>query len=319
MHITVFDAEGSREAQPADLPALLTAKDVTLWVDMTGPEPDDLRVMREVFQFHPLAIEDTTNQWQRPKIEEYPNHLFLILDPVATTGDKVDFRELDVFVGTNYLVTVHALAEPVVESARTRVIPPQTTLAMSASYLLYVVLDTTVDSYFPVIDTIGEWLGDVEGVILENPRPEALHTLFRLKQMLADCWRVVWAQHEAMNVVSRRELPLIDHDTLAYHLRDASDHLLRVADAVNIFRDTLTGVMDLYMSAVSNRLTRVVTRLTAFAVVIGLLTVISAFYGMNYTQSWPSFSSPWGVPFVVGLMLAVTGLVLVVLGRLGWF
>jgi magnesium transporter len=199
------------------------------------------------------------------------------------------------------------------------VIPPQTTLAMSASYLLYVVLDTAVDSYFPVIDAIGEWLGDVEDVILKNPRPEALHTLFRLKQMLADCWRVVWAQHEAMNVLTRHELPLIDHDTLAYHLRDVSDHLLRVADAVNIFRDTLTGAFDLYMSAVSNRLNRVVNRLTAFAVVAGLLTVISAFYGMNFTQMWPPFSSPWGVPFVVGLMLAVTGLVLVVLGRLGWF
>jgi magnesium transporter len=319
MQITIFDGDGSRQAQPADLPALLDRGEGTLWVDMTGPTDEDLRVMREVFRFHPLAIEDTHNEKQRPKVEEYAGHLFLILNAGSSGEDDLEFRELDAFVGPHYLVTVHPATEPTIDRVRERLEHRSTTLPMSASYLLYVLVDTVVDDYFPILDAIDGQLEALEDAILTAPRPEALRLLFELKRTLADIWRVVWSQRDVLATLTRRDLPLIDRDTLQYHLRDVSDHLFWLADMVNTFRDTLTGLMDLYMSATSNRLNQVVNRLTVFAVVIGLLTVLSGFYGMNFAQTWPPFSSPWGVPFVVGTMLFVTGVVLLVLRRMGWY
>jgi magnesium transporter len=192
-------------------------------------------------------------------------------------------------------------------------------LPMSASYLLYVLVDTVVDDYFPILDAIDGQLEALEDAILTRPRPETLRLLFELKRTLADMWRVVWSQRDVLATLTRRDLHLIDQDTLQYHLRDVSDHLFWLADMVNTFRDTLTGLMDLYMSAISNRLNQVVNRLTVFAVVIGLLTVLSGFYGMNFAQTWPPFSSPWGVPFIIGVMALTTGAVLFVLHKLGWY
>jgi magnesium transporter len=137
--------------------------------------------------------------------------------------------------------------------------------------------------------------------------------------MLVDMWRVVWPQREIFNRLTHHHLPFIDQEALQYYLRDVSDHLLWITDMVNTFRDTITGIMDLYMSAVSNRLNQVVNRLTVFALVIGVLTVIGGFYGMNFAQTWPPFADPWGVPFVVGMMVVITGVLLALFRWMGWY
>jgi magnesium transporter len=320
MQITIFDGDGSRQAQPADLPALLDRGEGTFWVDMTGPTDEDLRVMHEVFHFHPLAIEDTHNEKQRPKVEEYAGHLFLILNAGSSGEDNLEFRELDAFVGPRYLVTVHLATEPTIDRVRERLEHHDAVLPMSASYLLYVLVDTVVDDYFPILDAIDGQLEALEDAILTEPHPETLRRLSKLKRMLADMWRVIWSQRDALATLTRHDLPLIDQDMmLQYHLRDVADHLFWLADMVNTFRDTMTGLMDLHMSAISNRLNQVVNRLTAFAVVAGLLTVLSGFYGMNFAQTWPPFSSTWGVPFIIGVMVLITGAVLFGLHKLGWY
>lgn len=319
MKITVYDAKGERQAQPAELPDLLQQKGDTLWIDMSGPTADDVQVMEQIFHFHPLAIEDTRNHRQRSKMEEFPDHLFMILNPVGITGVSLEFRELDVFVGGNYLVTVHQADELALDDACQRIENRSTNIPMSSSYLLYVIVDTIVDEYFPTLDTIGERLERLEDLILARPHTDALRRISQLKRMLIEMWRVVWPQRHVINTLTRRDLTMIDHDALEYHLRDVSDHLLWAADIVQTFRDTLTGVMDLYMSATSNRLSRVINRLSVITVIVGMLTVISAFYGMNFTQTWPSYNSPWGFAFAVGLMASVTGIALLVFRRLGWY
>jgi len=319
MNITIYSAQGIREAAPADLPELLASQTDTLWVDMTGPDEDDLTVMRDVFHFHPLAIEDTTNQQQRPKIEEYADHLFLILNPIACYGSEIEFRELDVFVGSNFVVSVHREEEPVVAEARRRVPPAGNGPSMSPSYLLYTLMDATIDAYFPVVDALGDLIEDIENEVLTEPRQAALARLFHSKRTMIELWRVVWPQREVLNVLIHHKLPYIEQETLQYYLRDISDHLLWLADMVNTFRDSLMSVTDLYMSAVSNQLNRVVNRLTVFALAVGALTVVGGFYGMNFTQTWPPFDAPWGVPLVLGMMAVTTGGLLLLLRRLEWF
>jgi magnesium transporter len=317
MTITIFNQKEAHSATLAELPDLLKSPTGTLWIDLVGPGEEELDLLHNVFHFHPLAIEDTRNQWQRPKVEEYADYLFVILDPIVWENNKLSFRELDVFVGHNYVVTVHQADEPVIAVVSERL--KRTGFSISASYLLYVLMDVIVDGYFPVLDEIEDridWLGDT---VLTRPSPKLLSELFDLKTTLVKLWRVVWPQREIPNRLSHHDLPFLDQETVVHYLRDVSDHLMWIADMVSTFRDTLTGVMDLYMSSVSNRLNRVVNRLTVITVIIGVLTVIGGFYGMNFEHTWPPFSSDLGVPFVVFLMSGVIVGLLVLFKKLDWY
>jgi magnesium transporter len=317
--ITIYDAERSGNLAVGDLPAHLSSKTETIWVDMTGPTDDDVHTMRDVLHFHPLAIEDTRNFRQRPKVEEYADYLFLILNPVALEHNLPVFRELDVFVGHNYIVTVHSGEEPLIAEVERRISRGSTSLPMSPGYVMYLLVDSTVDGYFPVLDLMEEEIERLGDDILLHPEQAMLNHLFELKTSLVDMWRVVWPQREILNNLRDHSRSIIHHDLLLPYLRDASDHLMWIADMVSTFRDTLTSIMDLYMSAVSNRLNQVVNRLTIITVIIGALTVIGGFYGMNFAHTWPPFSGALGVPFVLALMASVIGGLLYVFRRLGWY
>ncbi len=319
MTITLYDAQTTETLTAADLPARLAAQTGTIWVDLTGPTDDDVQLMQSVFHFHPLAIEDTRNFRQRPKVEAYANYLFIILNPVVLAERVPVFRELDVFVGPNYIVTVHPGDEPVIAEVRSRITRAIGVQAITPSYLLYVLLDAVVDGYFPVLDMLEEEIEQLGDDILTDPKRSSLNRLFELKTALVDMWRVVWPQREILNQLMDRSLGIIEQDPLRHYLRDVYDHLMWIADMVSTFRDTLTSVMDLYMSAVSNRLNVVVNRLTIITVVIGVLTVISGFYGMNFEHNWPPFASPGGVLFALALMVSIPAALLAIFRKLGWY
>jgi magnesium transporter len=307
----VYAADGPRRVEPGELAAFLEGAD-TLWIDITGPSDDDVRIMHEVLHLHPLAIEDTQNQRQRPKVEEYANHLFLILNPASLDGHhRPRFRELDLFVGRNAVVTVHPADEPVLETVRKRLGAGP----VDPGYLLYLLVDVVVDGYFPLLEALSDEIDRLEEQVLRDPRRHILGRLFRMKRTLLDLRKVVGPQRDMFNLLTRRDLAFIDHDRLQYYLRDVYDHLLRITDMVDTLRDFLTSAVDLYMTAVSNRLNQVVNRLTVLTVVIGSLAVITGFYGMNFEATWPSFKTPWGVPFALGLMAAVVSVLVVVLRR----
>lgn len=311
--------DGWQSVAGAQIAELLRAPSGTLWVDIVGPDEAGIALMRDVFGFHPLAIEDTRNQRQRPKLEEYADYLFLILNPVCEDSGDANFTELDVFVGRNFVVTVHATDEPVIAETRTRLERLGHAPDLTPSLLLYTLLDATVDTYFPLLDTLEEEIETLSNSVLARPRQQALNRLFQLKNTLIDMWRAVWPQREILSSLTHHNYAFVDQAAVGPFLRDVSDHLMWIADMVTTFRDTLTGVIDLYMSAVSNRLNTVVNRLTVFTVMIGLLTVISGFYGMNFAQTWPPFSAEWGVPFVLVLMVGVTIGLLALFRRLRWF
>ncbi|MDX2162894.1 MAG: magnesium/cobalt transporter CorA [bacterium] len=295
-----------------DWQALIQDKEHVYWIDLKTTAPETIRVLTNEFRFHPLAIEDTLHELQRPKVEEYEEYLFSILNGIALADEELTFREIDVFVGINYIVTIHdEETDPLVDAAIRRIDQGiHSRLPLSTGYLLYVLVDTMVDSYFPVTDKIGDQIESISEAILEQPRRTHLAALFKLKRALGEMWRVTGQQRDMFILLTHDSSPFIDHEVLRYYLRDVYDHLLRVTESVNTFRDNLSNVIDLYLSSVSNRLNIVVKRLTVFTILFGAFAVITGFYGMNFEQTVPPFSSEWGVPFVICVM-AVVGLVIV--------
>lgn len=314
--VTVFDENGPHAGQPDDLEKLIGQTEITVWVDVVGPTDAESNLLHHPFKFHPLAIEDTMNHWQRGKVEEYADHLFAILNPIEWGTNRPVFRELDVFVGSNYVVTIHRAEEPLLGMVRERLDRHQT--VPRSGFVFYIILDTVVDGYFPVLDRLAEEIEALGDQALSEPNQRMLNQLFDLKTTLVDMWRIIWPQRDIPNKMMHHDLPFIDQENLSHYLRDVSDHLMWIAEMVSTFRETLTGTLDLYMSAVSNRLNKVVNRLTVFTVLIGLLTVISGFYGMNFAETWPPFDSALGVPFVLALMLGLIVGLLVLFRKLDW-
>lgn len=317
--LITFTPEGTPvESDLAGLPDLLAAGTL-VWVDITGPSEPGVAVMRDVFHFHPLAIEDTFNQRQRPKLEAYPDLLFMILNTLDTARDSLRIEELDVFLGPNYLVTVHGDPEPVITELRQRLARMAPKLTASANHLFYALIDVVVDRYFPVMDQIEEEIEALGDAILVAPTQDRLNRLFDLKRELIDLWRVTWPQRDVLNRLGHYNAAFLQETDLAYYMRDVTDHLMWIADMVNTLRDTLTSMMDLYMSATSNRLNVVVNRLTVFAVILGLMTLVGGFYGMNFLHTWPPFEAPWGVPVVILGMVVLIVATLAYFRRRGWY
>ncbi|MEO8394806.1 MAG: magnesium transporter CorA family protein, partial [Chloroflexota bacterium] len=251
MRVIRFAPEGIETITSPDWAALLaqSSERGVFWVDMAGPTPEDLRVMHDVFKFHPLAIEDTTNQRQRPKVEEYKDHLFVILNPVNDYKDELSFRELDVFVTHQYIVTVHAadkelIVDEVMQRCAAKIDAGQ---KISVGFLIYALADAVVDLYFPLLDTIGDEIETISESIIEKPRREDLNRVFRLKRALAEMWRVAGQQRDMFNVFTRENSQYVDEEIARYYMRDIYDHLLRISDTVNTFRDTMSGVIDVYL------------------------------------------------------------------------
>lgn len=312
MQVQSFDYKGLHRIVNPDLKGLRASSSV-LWLDLVSPTMEDMLQLQRVFGFHPLAIEDTRNEHQRPKVEEYADHLFIITNHAVYEEDELCFREIDMFLGRNYLVTVHDTCVDVMDKVQRRMNLKDNFRHVSSEYLLYVLLDTIVDDYFPLMDRMDNEIETLSEQVLESADRNLLMRLFELKRMLNEAWYVVGQERDMFAILTRREADLITHhDVLEYYLRDVSDHLIRVGDIIAVMREDLKNIADLYVSSTSNRLNKVVNRLTIITIMIGAFTVISGFYGMNFARTWPPFEAEWGVLFVLALMAFAAAGVLVV-------
>lgn len=305
MRIQHYTHEAISHRTHADLPSHLASQDGAVWVDITLPSEEGIAVLRDTFRFHELAIEDVLNQEQRPKAEEFSDYVFMILNPLFYNNGEIKSRELDVFFGQGYLVTVHVGEEPIVEQAQRRIMPGKVSFDISATYLLYVLLDTVVDEYLPLLEQIEGEIDVLGTQLLSRPNRQMQLHLFKIKRNLNTLWWIIWPQKDILSVVTHHNLEFVDKKS-QYYLRDVADHLTRITDTLQASRESVTGLINLYVSAVSNQLNMAVNRLTVFAVLIGVLTVVGGFYGMNFQHTWPPFDAPWGVPFVIGVMILLS-------------
>jgi magnesium transporter len=307
-------------ADPPDpLDALAPRDGQAVWIDVTDPTHDGMAQIARVFGLHPLAVEDAIQRQQRPKIEEYDRTLFITTHAAGleAVGPDVSVHEIDLFYGRGYLISAHGGAAPALEEARRRLTQAPPDLRVSDGYLLYVVLDTVVDTYFPVLDALDDHIEDLQDALFGRPEPRTMDRLFQAKRALLHLRRVAAPQRDMMSVLLRHDTPLISPALHAY-FRDVYDHLLRITEQIDTHRDLLAGAVDVYLSLTSNRLNEVVKVLTVITAIFASLAVVTGFYGMNFERTLPGFQSPYGVPVTLGLMAASVGIMLAIFRRQGW-
>ena len=291
-----------------------------LWVDVNGIH--DTAVVAEVgrqFDLHPLLLEDVVNSHQRPKVEEHGPHLFLVLKMLQIAEDSRDIEaeQVSIVLGPNYVLTFQERERDTFESVRRRLQDAQTRVRQrGADFLAYALVDTIVDNYFTVLESLGDAIEALEDDVMEAPDRETLSYIYDVKRVLAELRRALWPLRDAMAFMGRGDSPLVQAGTLPY-LRDVQDHVIRVLETIETYRDTVSTLLDMYMSSVSNRLNDVMRVLTVIATLFIPLTFIVGVYGMNFPHM-PEFGWPWGYAAVWGVMIAVAVALLAFFRRRGW-
>jgi magnesium transporter len=275
-----------------------------IWVDVADPTSRDFDDLAREFNFHPLSIEDCRHEHQRPKVEEYQGYYFIVLyEAEMQTGSQLELRELSIFLGTNYLVTVHSQPIRNIEKAQ-QLWGHWADLAERRTGLpAYLLLDAIVDDYMPMLDDFSDRLDELEAQIFENFQPESLHDIFRIKKQLIFLRRAVVPLRDVFNTLLRREQPIFSRETMIY-FQDVYDHLIRVADSIDALREIAGSTMDAYLSVSGNRTNFVMKRLTSIAAILMSVTLIAGIYGMNF-NFMPELRWRYGYIGALASMLAV--------------
>jgi magnesium transporter len=234
------------------------------------------------FGFHPLSIEDCRHQHQRPKVEEFPGYYFIVLYEAGLNDlGRLQLGELGIFLGKNYLVTVHSESIRAIETAE-RLWRSWTDLAERGTGLLaYLLIDAFVDDYLPLLDTVSDRMDSLEDRIFADFQDESLEEIFRIKKELLLLRRAVTPLRDVFNTLLRREQPIFSRETHTY-FQDVFDHLIRVADTIDTLRDMVGSMMDAYLSISGNRMNLVMKRLTSIATILMSVTLVAGIYGMNF-------------------------------------
>jgi magnesium transporter len=296
------------------------ASKTTVWVDLVNPTPEEGRaILLDTFKFHPLSVEDALSEIHHPKIEQYGGYLYLILHGIDYQQDEHWFatRDIDFFLGPNYLVTVHDGQSRSITGVRDLCDRHERTLSEGAVGLLHRIVDRMVDNYRPEIQGIEKQMDELEDAAILEDREGMVKAILELKRDLSALRRVVIPQRDAIGRLARREFSMIS-DEMAYRFRDVYDHLVRLTDETIMLQDRVSAILDAYLSAVSNRLNLIVKVLTVMSTIFLPLTVLTSMWGMNIPL--PQFPGGEALQFwwVAGIMLVISGSMLALFRRKRW-
>ena len=311
--------EGLTHTQNADvLPGLLEDRDRTTWVDLEEPTPDETVLLESVFHFHPLAIEDCIHGRSLPKIDVFDSYLFLVVQGVLLDRKRHDFAStnLSVFLGPNYLVTYHHQPVLSVRSTKGLLAKSDNVLSRGADFLLHTSLDFLVDNYQPLLDEMDEIIGSIEERIVTTDGKGVLKEILEFKRTLHRLRRVASYQKEILNRLSREEFALVAPGLRIYY-RDVFDHLVRVTDLAESYKDMLASALEAYLAIVNNRMNEVMKLLTVFSTILLPLTLIASIYGMNFRRL-PLAEWSYGFEITLGIMIAISVGMLVYFRRRRW-
>jgi magnesium transporter len=292
------------------------------WLDVQGLGSEDvLKNLGEVFELHPLVLEDIVNVPQRPKVEDYEDQLLIVTQMVIPKEKEVGFwlEQVSFILAKHYLLTVQEEGDlDCFQTIRTRILANKGSLRdRNADYLAYTLWNAIIEGYFPVLELYGEQLEALEEEVVVNPSNLTLSTIHQIKRELLALRRAIWPQRDAINSLIRDESALISSDVYIY-LRDCYDRIVQIVDIVETYRELTSSLTDVYLSSVSNRMNEIMKVLTIISTIFIPLTFIAGVYGMNFENmpelkvKWAYFAT-WGVMIAIGLSLGYY------FWRKGWF
>lgn len=268
---------------------LLRNPQALVWFDFKGLGADDISFLNQHFDFHELAIEDAVApDRQRSKVEEYDDHFFLVMHSMSVNAEhlamKIRSSEIDLFVGANYVVSVHHGSPPEIKLVRENALKRPGIMAHGSDRLAYYLLDAVVDRYMDMVDEAEDVIDRLEDAVIDpDISEEVVQNIFSFKRETLHFRKQAGSLREAVNEMTSREFPHIQTATAPY-LRDVYDHLVRLSEMLDTYRDIMTGALDVRLSAVSNKLNDVMKRLTIVATIFMPLTFLTGFWGMNFTR-----------------------------------
>jgi len=290
------------------LPELLKDPSIVIWVDMESPTAADERVLLDVFKFHPLTVEDCHENRHYPKIEEFPGYLYFIVHGVRadTSPDRFNTIELDGFLGRNYVITYHHDTFRSINNVKQLLRTSPILCRRGPAFLCHQILDQIVDFYSPVLDDFDERIDRLEEEIfnLKQPNNQILSQIMELKRSVLRLRRISVKQLDVLLRMSRGEFPELIPEDLRPFYRDVHDHLTRVVDLAESYRDLISGSLEAYLSVISNRMNEIMKVLTIFSAIMLPLTFIAGVYGMNF-DNMPELHSRYGYFATIAVMMVV--------------
>jgi len=317
IHLIDYDAKRFQERELESIEESFAYKesDTVSWINIDGRDVEVIRKVDEHYGIHPLVLEDIMNLGQRPKIEDYGDYLFLVLKMIYLDESKNDIysEQVGLVLGKNFVISFQEKpGGDVFEPIRSRIREAKGRVRqMEADYLVYCLLDAIVDNYFVILERIGEKIDSLEKGILDRLSDDIPHRIHRLKTKIIYLRKQIWPLREVLARFQRNEFPLIRKTTEIY-LRDVYDHTIQVNDTLEAFRDTLSGLHDIYLSSISNRMNEIMKVLTMFAAIFIPLTFIVGIYGMNF-ENMPELKWRYGYFTLLGAMA------LLAIGMVGYF
>jgi magnesium transporter len=293
------------------------------WINVAGL--GDLSVITklgEMFKLHRLALEDVLNAHQRPKVEQYKDYCYIVVRLVKNS-DKYDSEQVSIFLGKNFVLSFQEQAgkyfDPVLDRIRAGTGRIRTA---GTDHLTYALIDAVIDCYFPILERHGEVVESLEDAIIAQPDNRLINQIQELRHGLLTLRRIAWPMREAMNILYRDPIPLIDEEERVY-LRDCYDHMVQIIDLLENYRDVTSGLMEVYLSSLSNRTNEIMKVLTIITAVFVPMTLIAGIYGMNFNTQASPWNMPelewrWGYPFALGLMVLLALILLLYFRVKGW-
>ena len=291
-----------------------------LWLDIENPTKKELDFLKEQFKLHPLTIEDCVNTNARPKIDQFPDYMFLILHAVMVqprANNKVKTIELNICIGKNFLLTIHIDPILSINTNWERCQKNEQMLSKGADSLLHHIIDSLVDNYFPLMDVFDGWIDKIENEVFTRPTQKTLSQIFSVKKNLLFLRRFVAPQRELVNLLSKDQYPLI-RSYIRIYFRDIFDNLLFIQEAIDTYRDSISGALDAYLSTISNKTNDIMKTLTIIATIAMPLTLITGIYGMNF-KHMPELEWPMGYLGAYVLMFLIAIGMLAYFKRKKWF
>lgn len=297
--------------EPAHISDVLGEPGVIVWVDICDVGENEIQMLREEFGFHSLALEDVAKQRQRPKVDEYPGYFFVVLyAPLpAKPGEELETVEIDMFVGRNYVVVCRRAEVPALSEAVRRWERTEPELRKQVGFLLHVITDSVIDSYFPIVEELEDRLDDLEMRMFGGKGSFDPALIISIKRTLYTLRKAIYPTREIFNTFLRRDQVIFSPETYPY-FQDAYDHVLRLLDIIDIERDMATGALEAQLSIASNRLNMTMKRLTTIAVCVAIVGAVFGAWGMNFTHV--PFDN-WGLAGFLTVLLGTLALVAITL------